>query len=68
MKRIIVWVTIVTLILAGVFAMNACQKTDENGVKYELNFDNFDGVTAYGEPMISAVLRLPEPKMESPQR
>ena len=38
MKRIIVWITVITLILTGVFAMNACnKKTDTSGITYELN-------------------------------
>ena len=49
MKRIIVWITVLTLVLAGVFAMNACNKTDDNGVTYELNLKNFSGIVAYGE-------------------
>ena len=49
MKRIIVWITVLTLVLAGVFAMNACNKTDQNGVDYQLNLDNFSETVAYGE-------------------
>ena len=49
MKRIIVWITVITLVLAGVFAMSACQKTDKNGATYELNLQNFNEVVAYGE-------------------
>ena len=35
--------------MAGVFALNACNKTDQNGVTYELNLANFNEVVAYGE-------------------
>ncbi len=52
MKRIIVWITVLTLIVTGVFAMNACGKrTDKDGISYQLNVSNFDGITTYGEPM-----------------
>ena len=38
MKRIIVWIAVVTLILTGVFTMNACnKKTGEDGVSYQVN-------------------------------
>ncbi|MBO7273445.1 MAG: hypothetical protein J6V22_01180, partial [Clostridia bacterium] len=51
MKKILVWISIVTLIFAGVFAMNACQKTGDDGATYTLNLDNFDNVTAFGEDL-----------------
>ena len=51
MKKILVWISIVTLIFAGVFAMNACQKTGDDGATYALNLDNFDNITAFGEDL-----------------
>ncbi|MBE6699022.1 MAG: hypothetical protein E7584_02125, partial [Ruminococcaceae bacterium] len=54
MKRIIVWITVLSLIIAGVFAMNACnRRTDENGVSYEVNTPARDEsgriIITYGE-------------------
>ena len=43
MKRIIVWITVITLILTGVFAMNACnKKKDADGITYQLNATNLE--------------------------
>ncbi|MBR5119464.1 MAG: hypothetical protein IKV02_00570, partial [Clostridia bacterium] len=70
MKRIIVWITVLSLILAGVFAMNACnRRTDESGATYEVNTparDEFNRVIiTHGEKPEDYLSRITITKIEN---
>ena len=70
MKRIIVWITVLSMIIAGVFAMNACnRKTDENGVTYEVNTPARDELSrviiTYGEQPEDYLSRITITKIEN---
>lgn len=50
--RIVVCMIAITLLCAGIFALNACgKKTGDDGATYQLNLSNYDGIAVYGEPM-----------------
>lgn len=70
MKRIIVWITVLSMIIAGVFAMNACnRKTDANGVTYEVNTPARDELSrviiTYGEQPEDYLSRITITKIEN---
>ena len=70
MKRIIVWITVLSLIVAGVFAMNACnRRTDSSGATYEVNTparDEFNRVIiTHGESAEDYLSRITITKIEN---
>ena len=69
-RRIIVWITVLSLVLAGVFAMNACnRKTDENGITYQVNMPASDelyrAIITYGEQPQDYLSRISLTKIEN---
>ena len=70
MKKIIVWITVFTMILTGVLAMNACgNRIDENGVSYQVNMINRDEygrvVVTYGEEPEDFLRRITVTRIEN---
>ena len=70
MKRIIVWITVLSLIIAGVFAMNACnRRTDASGASYEVNTPARDELSrviiTYGEQTEDYLSRITVTKIEN---